>query len=107
MHPTPDRASPPAMPSARSRKQAKPATALTVPHVLAAIGLDARARSEVMATFKAAGGSLDRWAQSDRIAMAEAIARAEDALEARSRGRMTPAREALRAARRQLEGEAQ
>lgn len=57
------------------------------------------ARDGVMARFRAAGGSLDRWRASDWDAMREAITREEDARELR--GART---EGLRRVRRRLEG---
>ena len=69
-----------------------------------AIGLDDQVRSEVMAGFKARGGSLDRWQRRDWEAMREAVTRAEDSLEL-ARPRLTAAREALRGCRRELEGD--
>lgn len=98
---TPDQAKP------RSRKPGTPASRQTKPRdVLAVLALDERVRSEVMAGFKARGGSLDRWQRADAEAMADSITRAEDAIETRLGGKWTATREALRAIRRRLECEA-
>jgi hypothetical protein len=66
-------------------------------------GAGEAARAAVMARFRAAGGSLDRWASSDLEAMAAAVSQTEDELERSATGRLTPARAGLRSIRRQLE----
>ena len=84
-----------------SQKQARPCVAYR--EVVRALAADNGARSETLADFRAHGGSPDRWQRSDREAMASALSRCEDDLEARARGRMTEARIAVRAVRRRLE----
>ncbi len=60
-------------------------------------------RAEVLAAFREAGGSADRWQAGDRAAMREALTRAEDRLELRLGDRPSADRLALQAARRKLE----
>ena len=76
---------------------------MRVGDVLRVLGEHGEVKTDVMARFRALGGSLDRWQRRDREAMADAIASAEDRLEFEARGRITAARVALRALRRQLE----
>jgi hypothetical protein len=57
-----------------------------------------------MARFKASGGRPDTWHErATREAMLVALPTVEDTAELESRGRMTPARVALRGVRRRLE----
>ena len=106
MSPETENASTPNVVAARSRKQATPASGKTTTRqVLAALAHDERARSEVMAAFKLAGGALVRWQTADKTIMCGLLTTAEDAAETRLHGKWTAAREALRAVRRQLECE--
>lgn len=73
--------------------------------VLAALEAFDDDRREVLARFKAAGGSADRWGRSDRVAMADALSRVEDLAELRARCHWTAVRAALRQVRRRLEDE--
>lgn len=76
----------------------------TVREVLRAIGGDEPTRALAMKTFKAAGGSIDRWQHRDIEAMAQAITSAEDTEELRVKGRWNATRETLQTIRRRLEG---
>jgi hypothetical protein len=88
---------------ARSQKQAPPCDVRTV---LRALGPHDAARALVLADFRARGVSPDTWhLRPTREAMAEALSRAEDALEVESRGRVTVARVELRGIRRRVERE--
>lgn len=73
--------------------------------VLKTLAAHTGAQGEVMARFRALGGSSTRWQRRDRLAMAEALTRTEDAEELRQSGRWTAARLALRAIRRRSETE--
>ncbi len=86
---------------ARSQKHG---AACDVQTVLRTLGPHDGARALVLADFRARGGSLDAWHQRlTRAAMAEALSRAEDALESESRGHVAKARTDLRGIRRRLE----
>lgn len=94
-------------PAASSRSAALQNRACQKPvearHVLSAIAVDEPTRGAIVARFKAAGASLDRWQLRDREVMAEAITKMEDELELAAAGRSTFTREALRTIRRRLE----
>jgi hypothetical protein len=77
---------------------------IEVRKTLAVLGVDEPTRQEIMARFKMAGGSLDRWARFDLLVMGDAITRTEDRMEHASHARSTPSRRRLRQLRRELEG---
>jgi hypothetical protein len=80
--PDPSGASYEPTPKARRGKQGVPCA--TYPEVLASLSEDDGARVDVLARFKAAGGNRDLWQRRDREIMADALSRAEDALELRA-----------------------
>lgn len=63
---------------------------------------DDGARRIALAVFAKLGGNRDRWAAKDRVAMVDALSRAEDCLEL---GRPKTDRTGIRAVRRELEAE--
>jgi hypothetical protein len=71
--------------------------------VVRVLGRD-ETRCQVMERFRASGGNRDRWAASDRLAMASALTQTEDWLELEHPGSVE--RAALSRIRRALEGEA-
>ena len=76
------------------------AVGVTYSAVLRSLDDDAQVRSDVTRMFKALGGDRDRWARRDKLAMADALTRVEDALEI-ARPRYDRAR--IKAVRRALE----
>ncbi len=80
-----------------------------VPEYRRIVSLLGETRDSVLARFRTNGGSPDRWSRTDWLAMAEALSRAEDALELRflrQRRKQTgllALRLSLRDARRTLE----
>lgn len=75
--------------------------------VLATLRQDPQTQAEIIARYKANGGTMTAWSSAEQLLMADAITHAEDALEMGTRRNRDELRARLRDVRRLLEGAAE